>query len=63
MPRVRRLKSETGIYHVVLRGNNKQTIFEDDEENEMFLVTLEQYKKQRGYKLFCLLPEWFFVII
>src|SRR6056297_2861757 len=52
MPRVRRLKSETGIYHVVLRGNNKQTIFEDDEDNEMFLVTLDEYKKQSGYKLF-----------
>jgi len=46
------MKSETGIYHVVLRGNNKQTIFEDDEDNKMFLVTLEEYKKQSGYKLF-----------
>ncbi len=52
MPRARRLKSETGIYHVVLRGNNKQTIFEDDEDNDMFLVTLEQYKKKSGYQLF-----------
>ncbi len=52
MPRARRLKSETGIDHVVLRGNNKQTIFEDDEDNEMFLVTLDEYKKQSGYKLF-----------
>jgi len=52
MPRTIRLESETGIYHVVLRGNNKQTIFEDEQDNEMFLVTLEQYKKQSGYKLF-----------
>jgi len=57
MPRTRRLKSETGIYHVILRGNNKQTIFEDDEDNDMFLVTLEQYKKQSGYILlaYCLM--------
>ncbi|MDN5360840.1 MAG: REP-associated tyrosine transposase, partial [Thermotogaceae bacterium] len=37
MPRTRRLKSETGIYHVILRGINKQIIFEDDEDHEMFL--------------------------
>jgi REP element-mobilizing transposase RayT len=46
------MRSETGIYHVVLIGINKQTIFKDEEDNEMFLVTLNQYKKQSGYKLF-----------
>ena len=57
MPRARRLKSETGIYHVVLRGINKQTIFEDDEDNEMFMLTLNQYKQKSGYKLlaYCLM--------
>jgi REP element-mobilizing transposase RayT len=57
MPRTRRLKSETGIYHVVLRGINKQTIFEDEEDNEMFLLTLDQYKQKSGYKLlaYCLM--------
>jgi len=51
------MKSETGIYHVVLRGNNKQTIFEDEEDNEMFLLTLDQYKQKSGYKLlaYCLM--------
>ncbi len=44
MPRTRRVKSETGIYHVILRGINKQTIFEDDEDSEMFLMTLKQYQ-------------------
>src|SRR6056297_2046604 len=57
MPRTRRLKSETGIYHVVLRGINKQTIFEDEEDHEMFLQTLDQYKKKSGYKIlaYCLM--------
>jgi len=57
MPRTRRLKSETGIYHVVLRGINKQTIFEDEEDHEMFLQTLDQYKQMSGYKLlaYCLM--------
>lgn len=57
MPRTRRLKSETGIYHVILRGINKQMIFEDDEDHEMFLKTLKQYKSQSQYKLlaYCLM--------
>jgi REP element-mobilizing transposase RayT len=57
MPRTRREKSETGIYHVVLRGINKQTIFQDEEDNEMFLVTLKQYKKESGYRVlaYCLM--------
>ena len=57
MPRTRRLKSETGIYHVILRGINKQTIFEDDEDSEMFLKTLKQYKSQSQFKLlaYCLM--------
>lgn len=59
LPRAKRVKSETGIYHVVLRGINKQTIFEDEEDYEMFLVTLNQYKKKSGYKLFayCLMSN------
>ena len=32
MPRQERLQSVTGIYHVMLRGINKQDIFEDDED-------------------------------
>jgi len=32
MPRTARMKSKTGIYHIVLRGINRQTIFEDEED-------------------------------
>ena len=32
MPRQERLQSATGIYHVMLRGIDKQDIFEDDED-------------------------------
>jgi REP element-mobilizing transposase RayT len=49
--------SETEVYSVVLRGINRQAIFEDDEDREMFLVIVDQYKKQSGFKLlaFCLM--------
>jgi len=29
MPRKAREKSESGIYHIIMRGINRQTIFED----------------------------------
>ena len=32
MPRQARKTSGTGIYHVMLRGINRQDIFEDDED-------------------------------
>jgi len=65
MPRMRRVKSETGIYHVVLRGINKQTIFEDEEDNEKFLVTVKRYKEQSGYQLlaYCLMGNHIHLLI
>ena len=45
MPRYARRKSESGIFHIMLRGINKQTIFEDDEDRERFLQTIERYKE------------------
>ncbi|SNT17697.1 REP element-mobilizing transposase RayT [Anaerovirgula multivorans] len=52
MPRKAREKSESGIYHIMLRGINRQTIFEEDEDNRKFLQTLEQYKDKCGYKIY-----------
>lgn len=46
MPRTARKKSKSGIYHIVLRGINRQTIFEDDEDAEKFLQTLKEYKRK-----------------
>ena len=37
MPRQARKTSGTGIYHVMLRGINRQDIFEDDEDYMKFL--------------------------
>jgi putative transposase len=52
MPRQAREKSKSGIYHVMLRGINKQTIFEDDEDKMRFVRTLLKYKKKCHYELF-----------
>jgi REP element-mobilizing transposase RayT len=46
MPRKTREKGESGIYHIIMRGINRQTIFEDEEDCAQFLQTLQRYKKQ-----------------
>jgi len=52
MPRKPREKSESGIYHIMLRGANRQEIFHDDEDCLKFLETLEKYKKQTEVKIY-----------
>lgn len=52
MPRTASKKSKTGIYHIALRGINKQTIFEDEEDAEKFLQTLEDHKDKSGYRIY-----------
>lgn len=45
MPRAAREKSESGIYHIMMRGTNRKEIFLDDEDNRRFLRTLNTCKK------------------
>jgi len=40
MPRTARRKSISRIYHIILRGINRQTIFEDEEDAKKFIQTL-----------------------
>ena len=57
MPRTARRKAESKIYHIVLRGINKQTIFFDDEDREVFLNRMKLAKEKKEYKVyaFCLM--------
>ncbi|HEX3029848.1 MAG TPA: transposase [Clostridia bacterium] len=52
MPRTPRDRSKSGIYHIIMRGINRQSIFEDDEDSVKFLHTLQKYKDVCGYKLY-----------
>lgn len=45
MPRKPREKSRFGIYHVILRGVNKQIIFEENEDYLQFIRILKNTKK------------------
>jgi len=37
---------------MILRGINRQTIFEDDEDGNRFMQTLEEYQKKSEFKLY-----------
>ncbi len=52
VPRASRIKSESGIYHIIMRGINRQTLFLDDEDCTKFIQTLQRYKEICGYKLY-----------
>ena len=52
MPRQARIKSESGIYHIMLRGINGQQIFEDEEDNQKFIEVLKDFKAVSEYSVF-----------
>lgn len=52
MPRQARKKSECGIYHIMLRGINRQQIFEDAEDYYKFLAILKEYKEISEYSIY-----------
>lgn len=65
MPRQARRKSESGIYHIMLRGINQQQIFEDKEDFEKFLQILKDCKEISEYKLFayCLMGNHIHLLV
>ena len=52
MPRCARRKTETGAYHVMMRGINKQVIFNDNLDKLKFCDILKKYKDECGFELF-----------
>ena len=52
MPRTARKESSTGIYHVMLRGLNRQQVFLDDEDNIAFIKVLPKCREISGFSLF-----------
>lgn len=60
-----RRTSTLGIYHVIIRGINKQCIFEDDEDYRKYLEILRKYQPVCGYKLlaYCLMSNHVHLLI
>lgn len=65
MPRQARKKSNTGIYHIMLRGINQQQIFEDEEDNNKFLDVIKEYKLICDYEVYayCLMGNHIHLLI
>jgi putative transposase len=59
MPRGPRKKSGSGVYHVMLRGINRQTIFESDDDRYEFLGKLKKYVDMKKFVLYgyCLMDN------
>ncbi|MBO4325757.1 MAG: transposase [Clostridia bacterium] len=59
MGRTARKLSKTGIYHVMLRGNNREKVFFSDEDEMMFLKVLRQEKEKHSIRIYayCLMPN------
>jgi putative transposase len=52
MPRDARTKSKSGVYHVIVRGANKQEIFHDEEDQMKFLGILKKYKIKTEIRMY-----------
>ncbi len=65
MPRGARQKSENGIYHIMLRGINRENIFHDEEDYERFVYTLKKYKDICEYKIYayCLMTNHIHILL
>ena len=65
MTRLARNQSSTNIYHIILRGNNKQQIFLDDEDYTRFLNIVSGYKKRYDFMLlaYCLMGNHIHLLI
>lgn len=59
MPRTERRKSASGFYHVVMRGNGRQNLFEDDADRRAFLSYLRGDAERFGVRVlaWCLMSN------
>lgn len=65
MPRLARKKSEFGIYHVIVRGINRQKIFIERLDCEKYLEILAKIKKGSSFELlgYCLMGNHIHLLI
>jgi len=57
MPRRKRNLVNSGIYHIMVRGVNKEIIFKDDKDRELFIRLLYYYKNKLNCRIhaYCLM--------
>ncbi len=65
MVRRARERCESGVYHIVLKGINRQDIFFDEEDFQRFLNTLEKKKLENRFVVYgyCLMNNHVHILI
>ena len=59
MARRPRLFAPGLLYHVIVRGNQRQKTFLDDQDYQVYLERLAKYREKYGYSVhaYCLMPN------
>ena len=52
MPRASRVLSETQVYHIMIRGVNKQEIFLDNDDKAVFISLLKKVKEKFDFNIY-----------
>jgi putative transposase len=65
MSRTQRLIINNASYHIMVRGNQKQITFIEEEDFAKYLDLLRHYKREYGFKLYgyCLMPNHVHLIL
>jgi putative transposase len=65
MPRSARVTMKKSCYHIITRGNQKQTVFKEPTDYQKYLLLITRYKNKFEFKLFCfcLMPNHIHLII
>ena len=65
MARQARVKSSTGIYHVMFKGIDSRNIFMDDEDKMVFMEKLNRAKETGEFKIYayCLMDNHYHLIL
>lgn len=65
MARTERIESSTGVYHIMVRGINKQNIFVEDSDYYKYLNTLGVYQKEICFELYayCLMDNHLHLLV
>jgi REP element-mobilizing transposase RayT len=52
MARKPRVEFDGALYHVIVRGNQRQRTFDDDPDRKRYLERLEHYRQRYGFRLY-----------
>jgi len=52
MARNSRVEFDGALYHVIVRGNQRQRTFQDDQDRSAYLERIEHYRQRYGFRLY-----------